>query len=91
MEALQQQINELQQQLNLLKASGTLPYEVGIAVKERLNIPDSFLSGGASSTSPATHTQTVNEAGSSVYDVAKVMTGFVSITINGTAYNIAYY
>lgn len=89
MEELQAQINELKNEIQLMKAGGTLQYEIGVAVKERLS--DDFPTVGSSSTAVATYTQAVNEAGASSYNVAKVPLGFFSITVKGTTYNVAYY
>lgn len=88
-EQLQQEIEALKSEIQNMKAGGTLQYEIGVAMKERLG--DDFLVGGSSSTSVATYTQAVNEAGVASYNVAKVPLGFFSITVKGTTYNVAYY
>lgn len=37
-ELLQREIKTLQNENNLLKASGTFPYDIGVAIEDRLNI-----------------------------------------------------
>lgn len=84
---IQQQIDNLQRQLDALKSYTTLPREVAEAMRIRLQP----VSGDASSTSTASYLQAVNEAGVSTYNVAKPMTGFITITINGNARLVPYY
>lgn len=86
---LNTKVDALTKTLEYMTSNGTFPYEIGVAIKDRLS--DEFSSGGSSATSPVTYTQTVNESGSATYDVAKVMTGFISITFGGNTYNIPYY
>lgn len=84
---IQQQIDNLQRQLDALKSSTTLPLEITEAMRIRLQP----VSGETNSTSTASYTQAVNEAGSATYSVAKPMAGFITITIGGNARLIPYY
>lgn len=84
-ENLQNQIDELKKEIDKLKSSTTIPLDVGEAFRKRLQI----LSGDTNSTSPKTIT--VNEAGIDTYAVAKPMTGFIAVKINGQSKLIPYY
>lgn len=86
---LNAKVDTLTKTLEYMTSNGTFPYEIGVAIKDRLN--DDFSSGSSSTTSPATYTQVVNESGSATYDVAKVMTGFIAISFAGNTYNVPYY
>lgn len=89
-EQLQSQIDSLQQELNKLRNTTTIPYEVEQAFRFRLGI-DNFTQLDASSKTTASETQAVNEAGASSYNVAKPMDGFKQVTIGGSTLYIPYY
>lgn len=87
---IQAQIDNLQEQLDMLKANATIPYEVEQAFRTRLNI-ESFTALAASSKTAVSETQAVNEAGTASYDVAKPMDGFRQVNIGGSTIYIPYY
>lgn len=84
---LQEQINRLQAEFNSLKASTTLPLDIVGAMSDRLK-PSSTSANG---TAASTETQTVNEAGSDTYNVAKPMDGFITIVVSGISRKVPYY
>jgi hypothetical protein len=93
LERQQEEINNLskkvQDQIDALKSSTTIPLEIATAIKARLE--QDFVAGDSSSVGAGTHTQAVNEAGVASYSVAKPMTGFIEILFNGVTYNVPYY
>lgn len=89
-EQLQAQIDLLQQELNKLRNSTTIPFEVEQAFRFKLGISE-LTSLNASSKTAASETQSVNEAGVGSYSVAKPMDGFKQVTIGGSTLYIPYY
>lgn len=75
MEELQRQINELREQIESLKNSATIPYDVEQSMRTRLEI-DTFSKIKASSKSASSENVTVDEAGSSTYPVLGIPDGF---------------
>ena len=68
-----------------------LPFNVERTLIERLKLGDT-LTIATSAVDPATFTQAVDEAGSGTYNVAKVMTGFKTLTdLDGNSYTVATY
>lgn len=89
MEQLQEQVNKLEEQWNSLTSTTTIPKEIDVAFRARLsNIAQTISISGTSATA---HNATVNESGSSTYSVMAIPTGFLTITINGTARDIPYF
>ncbi len=86
---LQKQIDDLKKDFDSLNSSTTIPYNVAVAIKARLE--QDFTQAGAGVVTPPAYTQAVNEGGSATYNVAKPMAGFISITFGGITYNIPYY
>lgn len=84
---LQQQIDELKRELAELKSSTTLPLDNVEAMRKRLSV----VSGEANAEATTAYLQAVNESGSASYNVAKPMTGFITITIDGNARLVPYY
>jgi hypothetical protein len=87
MEELQRQIEALREELNSLKNSSTIPFDIGEAFRDRLETESATLNG----TSTASYIQAVNESGSATYNVAKPMNGFLSIKVGGVTYKVPYY
>lgn len=86
---VEQRITQLENEMRLLKASATIPYDVEVAFKSRLGIDNSSLKATTKATS--TESKTVNEAGTDSYSVSRLMDGFVQYTLNGTTIYIPYY
>jgi 5-enolpyruvylshikimate-3-phosphate synthase len=87
MEDLQRQITELKAEIDSLKSSTTIPFDIGGAFEERIGA----VKGDTSSETPTSHTQAVDEGGTSTYNVAKPMDGFITITVNNIPRKIPYY
>lgn len=85
MENLQEQINKLKEELNLLRASTTIPYEVGESFKIRI-LPNGITTGIAASGTPST--VTINESGSAIVVAQAPLTGKIALTFGGTTYII---
>lgn len=82
-----QKLNELYEFMNNMKSSGSIPYEVDSAIKDRIRF--SGLNPLASSTKSSTsEAQLVNESGSSSYNVLPLPDGYLQVTINSTTYYI---
>lgn len=86
---LTKQVENLTNIIQLMSSSGTFPYDIAIAIQDRLSnvIPTTGISG----VTAGSKTQAVDEAGIASYNVAKPMDGFVAIISNGVTYNIPYY
>jgi hypothetical protein len=82
-------IEEMKIEMDKLRASGTLQQDIMAAIQDRIEFP-AVIKGLATRT-VASKTQAVDEAGASQYDVAKIMSGFITVTFNGTDYDLAYY
>jgi len=89
-EALQGEITALKEEVNALKASTTIPYDVEQAFRERFEI-DSYASISISSKSATSENKAVNESGSASYSVAKPPDGFMQFTLNNTVYYFPYF
>lgn len=84
---LENRISVLESTLKSLTSFSTIPLEIGEAFRNRLKVPSS----DTNDTAITSYVQAVNEAGSASYNVAKPMTGFITITINGDAKLVPYY
>lgn len=85
---LNDQIEILTKRLDALNNSATLPLDVVAAMGKRLLA----VQGDASSQATAIYTQAVSPVGGvGSVDVAKPMTGFIKIVVNGNARNVPYY
>jgi hypothetical protein len=87
---LETSIANLQNEVNLLKATATIPFDVEMAFRKRLNI-DSFTPTETSSKGATTENQSVNESGASSYSVLKAPDGFLQITLSGSVYYLPYF
>ena len=89
---LQIQVEVLKQEIELLKAANTIPYDVEAAFRTRLRL-DLFTVGGIISSGKvaSSENQIVNEGGASVYNVLKPPDAFVQTVIGATTYYIPVY
>lgn len=81
------EINKLQEQVDLMRSSGSFPYDIEQAIRARIE-PVSLLS---STKTAASETQAVNEGGSGSYNVAKPMDGFEERVVDGIKRYYPYY
>ena len=86
---LQKQIDGIQEQLDLLKNTTTIPLEVDTAFRDRLEIEQ--IKTITSTKTAASETQLVNESGTGSYNVAKPMDGFEERVMNGEKRYYPYY
>lgn len=84
---LQTEINNLKAQVDLLRSSSTYPYDMQQALVDRLN-PVTFT---PSTKTVASETQAVNEGGTATYDVAKPVDGFEERVVDGVTRYFPYY
>lgn len=84
---LQKQVEDLKQQVDLLRSSGSFPYDIENAIRDRIE-PVSLL---PSVKTAASETQAVNEGGSASYSVAKPMDGFEQRAVDGQLRYYPYY
>lgn len=89
-EQLQNKIDSLQQELDKLRNTTTIPFDVEQAFRFRLGI-NSLTRLDTSVKTAASETQSVSEGGVSSYNVAKPMDGFKQVTIGGSTLYIPYY
>lgn len=87
---VEQRINELQEEINKLKYSTTIPFDVEQAFRTRLRL-DSVTNLATSAKSATSENQSVNEAGSGSYSVLKAPNGFRQFSSGGTTFFIPYY
>lgn len=87
MTELLDKINDIQRQLDELKASSTIPLDVDAAFRSRFGI-DSLSSLISSTKSATSENQAVNEGGSASYSVLKAPDGFLQVQISGVTYFI---
>ena len=80
-----QRVTELENFIQQLRASATIPLDVNEAFKARASVS---IRGTASNSGTTT---TVNESGSSTYSVAKAPTGTVLFEKDGITYKVGYY
>lgn len=83
---LQEQIDILAREMQKLRASATIPYDIGEAFKVRVS--QGFTNGTPNAT---TNGQAVNESGSASYTVSALMNGMFPVVVNGITYNLPYY
>lgn len=84
---IENRINQIEQELQALKSSESIPLENYEAIKDKLNA----VSGNTNTTNASTETQAVDEAGTGTYNVAKPMDGFITISFGGRNYKVPYY
>lgn len=75
MEELQRQIDILRAEINSLKTSATIPYDVDQSIRTRLEI-DTFAKIKGSTKSASSENVTVDESGSNTFPVLGVPDGF---------------
>lgn len=92
---MQEQINQLNKKveelsiiIDTLRASSSIPFDIGSAFSDRLS--DSLINK-ESTKDPSTETQAVDEGGTATYDVAKPMRGFEQAVKNGETRYYPYY
>ena len=83
------EFEELKQEVQSLRSSTTIRYDVDGAIRERFK--DLFNPVGVSLKGVNTEDQAVDEGGSATYNVLKEPDGFLEITISGITYYIPYY
>lgn len=84
---LEQQIQQLQSVVELMRSSATYPYDMEQALTDRLN-PVTFT---PSTKTAASETQAVNEGGVATYNVAKPADGFEERVVDGVIRYFPYY
>lgn len=84
---LEQQIQQLQEVVELMRSSATYPYDMEQAIIDRVN-PVAFT---PSTKTAASETQAVDEGGSGTYNVAKPMDGFEQRVVDGVTRYFPYY
>ena len=90
MNDLEKRITTLEQEMNALKASTTIPIDVDGAFRDRLGILNLALLA-ESTKNPSTETQAVAEGGVASYSVAKPVDGFREFVVGGSVLYIPYY
>lgn len=89
-EEMQRKIEELEADMRSLRAAATIPFDVDQAFTARLG--SRFSTVQTQSLKPgASELQSVNEAGSATYNVAKGMDGFLLYAKDGVSYYLPYY
>lgn len=89
-EQLQSQIDLLQAELNKLRNTTTIPFDVEQSFRTRLKINE-LARLAPSAKNPSTETQIVNEAGIATYSVSKPPDGFREFVVGGSTLYIPYY
>ena len=90
LEQLLQRIDELQQEIDLLKADSTIPYEVEQAFRKRLAI-SSYTPVVVSAKGANSEDVSVNEGGVASYSVMNDPVGFLQVTIASNVYYIPFF
>ena len=83
---LNERVAELTATVNAMRNASSIPFDIDAAFRERLGggLKVFNLNGG-------TILKSVNESGSSTYDVANAMDGSLSTTFNGVAITLPFY
>lgn len=89
-EELDKKIEDIQNQINSLRSSTTIPFDMEQAIRDRLRVPEFAILNGSTKTA-ASETQSVNEGGVATYSVAKPPDGFREFVVGGTTLYIPYY
>lgn len=84
------QIDELRNEINMLKNSNSIPIEMDRAFRERFGL-NQFSPLSSSAKSSSSENQSVNESGSATYSVLKPPDGFDQRTDGGTVKYYAYW
>lgn len=93
LEQLKQQIEELRQELHLLRFSTSIPHDVEQALRARLEINeirDNIIESQTGKLA-SSEDQAVNEGGSSTYNVLKSPDGFDQFEVDGVTHYYPYY
>ncbi len=83
---LQRQVEELERVIQSLRAEATIPYDIREALKASLGSAITALTPTGT-----TYAKGVNEAGSDIYSVSRLMDGTVPMIIEGAIKYIPYY
>jgi hypothetical protein len=86
-EELLARIVSLENYINSLKSASSIPLDVDSAFRERFTVA-SFTTGQKGAD---TEDVSIDEAGATVHTVLNDPTGFLTVTIEGVAYNVPYY
>lgn len=86
-EQLKIKLEQLEQEIRLLKSASTIPFDFEMALRERLNI-GAFNTVTGSSKGATSENQSVNEAGVASYSVLKAPDAFLQVTVASTVYYI---
>lgn len=86
-EELLRRIEQLENEIKLLKAATTIPHDVEQAFRERFRL-SSFTAIEGSAKGATSENQTVSESGSSTYSVLTAPDAFLQVTIGVTTYYI---
>jgi hypothetical protein len=81
-------VSKLERELNALKSSSTIPFEVDRAFRDRFR---DILVLNVSSKNASSEDQAVDEGGISTYAVLGDPDGFLEVIIAGTPYYLPYY
>jgi hypothetical protein len=87
MEKLQAQINDLQEQIELLKRSSSIPRDMETAFSERLGIATKL--SGTGTTTASTQSVSIPATPTSI-TVPAQPSGALTVTYNGATYNLLY-
>lgn len=85
---LKQRIEKLEEELNKLRSSTTIPFEVDRAFRDRFK---NILAISVSAKGASTEDQAVDEGGSATYSVMGDPDGFLQVSIAGTIYYLPYF
>lgn len=89
-EELEKTVEDLKSFVNTFLNTASIPNELEQSLRARLGIED--LQANTSAKTAASETQAVDEGGTSTYNVATPMTGFIQITdTTGTVREVPYY
>lgn len=86
---LKKKMQAMEDFINSLKSSSSIPMEIDSAFRDRLVGDISALV--PSTVSPTTHNKAVNEAGSASYSVMNIPTGFIEANVAGVKRVIPYF
>ena len=85
-----QQFDKMYQDIQSIKNSASIPYEIDSAFRERFNIA-SFTPLTGSAKNATSENKAVNESGAGSYSVMDKPDGFLQVTIGVTTYYLPYF
>lgn len=86
-EIIKKELETLKEEFNKLRSSTTIPYDIGVAFKERV----SGVQLAVSTKNLDSEDQSVDEGGAATYSVLGDPDGFLEITLGPTTYYLPYY